>query len=592
MKVHRFLRRVPWRYAWVLVPVVGVAAVAGIGWLVMRDTVRQARIEEQRRGTERAGMLFDQAQRLLTAQRQERLREREAVQTRLEQRVTALAGDAQVFLHAALIEHRSVRMRERNERLHRRVDAFREATALLAGAAHAQDVRNQELRRHIQTVLSHVVAGSPSTSPARQTPSSDAGGGRSGSPAAGHSPPKTGASSSSPGNAQVSPTAAESGDGSETPDAETTVRLPARILMGMRELLEPGASAADVDPLAGVSKTLEPLLHRVPEEPEADPRWAETLLRHCGLDLESLLPETGSLKVTEVGGRVLLHLGAEEVSPEALVAEASRTLLFEGEGAQVNWTVSLRLVVNDPPRPPTPEEMALHLSEQLRFDEGTLVADAFFVDGDGVVQAVFPHPARVGVPVLPPEAVWIGEPMRGRMVWYEQRPCHAPYGWAMGVRVRMPDAPDGERILETLRVQPAYAVGWVTLGLGTFFLLGGVVFMAWPRGSGNGSPGWRGLGHRGGGGGMRGPVLVADLDAGSAPVVPVPGSLHRLQTENRGHRRGGSQILEHARSPVLRDLARKVRTPEGTPTRISAAFVRARPKKAEGARKTGGTHHV
>lgn len=553
--VKPFIRRVPWRYALILLPLVGVAAVGVVGWMVLRDTVRQARVEEQRRGMERAEILLEQAQRLLAAQRQERTRDREAAQARLDQRVTALAGDAQVFLHAALIERRSHLMRERNDRLEKRVHAFREAATLLAGAAHAQEIHNRELRKEMEAILA-------------LAPAPDA-------PRPGSAPP----TADTPRTSSTPDTSSES---------DAVIRLPARILKGMRQRLHPEASEQG-DTLSHLAKTIDPLLRGVPDDPASDPAWAEALLRHCGLDLVTLLPEGGGLTVSEVGGRVLLHLGAEEVPAEALVAESTRTLLFEGEAAQVNWTITLRLVDGGAPRAPTPEEMALHLSEQLRFDKGSMTVDAFFVDEGGTVQAVFPDPERVGMPMRHPASVWTEEPMRGRMVWYEQRACQMPHGWALGVRVTMPDALDADRIMATLRGQPAYAVGWITMVLGACLLLAGVVYMVWP-GQGAGAGAGRRLVHGGGGGGMRGPVLVADLDAGNGPVVPVPGSLHRLQTENRGHARGGSLILEHARSPVLRDLARKVRTPEGTATRISAAFVRARPKKADAQGKTGGRH--
>lgn len=289
-----------------------------------------------------------------------------------------------------------------------------------------------------------------------------------------------------------------------------------------------------------------------------DENWPERLLRECGADLESLLPENCAFSAAEAGGKLLLALGGGKASAEEVRAESSRSLLLQAQGKNLQWVIRVALADPDAPARPNARELARLLTERLGLNDSSAVTiNGWVLNEKGEAEIGFP---TTSANELPEENARPGAwfPAKGGVCLLRQTTPLAPAIWTVALQVRLPARPLPARAEEFVRAHPLYAGGLLTAAL---LLLGGIVTLAI-------------LAARGGG------VRVLQLSAsamggttGTTGIRPVLGSLERLQRANRGRSGEGSRILDLARSGVLRELAARIRqqSKEGKPSVRSSA---------------------
>ncbi len=273
---------------------------------------------------------------------------------------------------------------------------------------------------------------------------------------------------------------------------------------------------------------------------------AERLLRECGSDLENLLPASGTLAISEAGGRVLLALGNAKTG-NIPREEAIRNLLLPS-GKDTHHLV-LRVTLSDPAAAPALNagELAERLAERAGRPGGGELALALF-DANAQVAGVYPPkteerwaaPSKVGVWML----------AGNRWSYAATLPDQPPFAYVTVMRVDLPVLPLGAEWRELARENPGAVVGFA---VALVLLLTGVMVnarLAWRRETSDG-------------------MLAADsqtllslVNARPQPLKPMPGSLERLQQANRGRIGEGSRILDLAKSPVLRELAARIRAPK------------------------------
>lgn len=343
-------------------------------------------------------------------------------------------------------------------------------------------------------------------------------------------------------------------------------------------------------------------------------------LRACSPELGALLPSGCSLAVIENNATELLSLGGGAQADSAMSVAMSREFIWGDGGESRHWTLHLRLSAPDVQPMPGPDEIAQHLTREMgriRLDD--VLWRGWLVGPTGQTAAVFPVPMGGGgrgdddmphFTNLPNE--WVEIDGR-RLVWLERpvKPAGQELSPAVAVSIARPAPPldlaeefwKNQRWTFTLGALALLSLGmWVWFVRNLFTSRRAIpareaVQKATPRSErpladrqDEAAPRRRLV--RDGTRTRAVPevegVIVADLDAEGGMRVaalaaaqaalaarqaeqqPVPvqvrpvalpsGSLFRLQARHRGGKgRPGSRALDRAKSPVLRELASRVR---------------------------------
>lgn len=277
---------------------------------------------------------------------------------------------------------------------------------------------------------------------------------------------------------------------------------------------------------------------------EEDKQWPVALLRDSGPDIESLLPPASTFSAAEAGGRVLLAVGGGKATAHEVRGEAARNMLWQASDEGLHWV--LRVVLADPEAPPPPQarELAQILGERLGLrGAGGGAADmtGYVLAQDGQAAAGFPE-NRHDAAALPVAGEW--REGGGEAQIFMQADALEPSVWGIGMNIRIPAPPLAGQLRGLAEENPLYTGLYLAAQavLLLAIIIQGVLAMQAGR-------------QARGEGGIRF-IRASGKEVGG----PVLGSLERLQAGNRGNgAAGGSCILDTARSPVLRELARRIR---------------------------------
>ncbi len=352
-------------------------------------------------------------------------------------------------------------------------------------------------------------------------------------------------------------------------------------------------------------------LEIMPRETGDDP--AKEALEANSPELSALLPAGFALTVVEDHSREMLAIGGITAGEGMLTTSATRELVFHDSRNERRWT--LRLEVGSPDQ--NPEPTAKEVAELLDRRFGSVRPDGmvwrgWLLGGGEEIAASFPAEASIrgnAPPYLEPAGEWKlldG----GELVWLEKAFVRGnnpnSLDWQIGVSVSIAAPLEEPTYVEALWQDTSWAA---TLGglavLAVFSLIWFVRGMlsspldSYPQQARAAERPERRL--------VRDPaarrvvsenedVIVADVDAAGtvrvtapapaqvAPIrAPAPaampkGSLARLQAMHRGKvSANGSKILDHARSPLLREMVKRVRPrPQGAAMTPDATRVVAR----------------
>jgi hypothetical protein len=347
-------------------------------------------------------------------------------------------------------------------------------------------------------------------------------------------------------------------------------------------------------------------LEIMPRDSDDDP--AKAALEANSPELASLLPAGFALTVVEDHAREMLALGGVTTGEGMLTASSTRELVFHDSKNERRWTLRLEVASPDQHPEPTAKEVAELLDRRF----GSVRPDGmawrgWLLGGGEEISASFPAEASIrgnAPPYLEPAGEWKlldG----GELVWLEKASAHGSMDWQIGVSVSIAAPLEEPTYFEALWQDTSWAA---TLGglavLAVFSLIWFVRGMlsspldAYPQ-IRAAEKAERRL--------VRDPaarrvvaedegVIVADVDAAgrvrvsappsapapvraaSAPAVMPKGSLARLQAMHRGKAVAtGSRILDQARSPLLREMVKRVRPrPQGAAATPDATRVVAR----------------
>ena len=295
---------------------------------------------------------------------------------------------------------------------------------------------------------------------------------------------------------------------------------------------------------------------------EEDKEWSLALLRDSGPDIESLLPPASTFSAAEAGGRLLLAVGGGKASAHEVRGEAARNMLWQSGEGGLHWV--LRVVLAEPEAPPPPQarELAQILGERLGLrgvsgtggvggTGGATNITGYVLAQDGQVAAGFPE-NRHDTTSLPVAGQWRESNDEAQM--YVQAEALEPSPWGLGLNVRISAPPLAGQLRQLANENPLYTGLYLAAQavLLLAIIIQGILAMQAGR-------------QARGDGGIRF-IRAAGREAGA----PILGSLERLQAGNRGNgAAGGSCILDTARSPVLRELARRIRGNPPEKTRSS-----------------------
>lgn len=336
-------------------------------------------------------------------------------------------------------------------------------------------------------------------------------------------------------------------------------------------------------------------------------------LNACAPELAFLLPTGCSLAVIEDNAKQIFSLGGGLSGGEAVSVALARDVLFNDAARTRHWSLRIDLSEADKFPDPTPQATAEYLASEMSAASASPdVAWRGWLLAGGDPVGMFAH-SRAREETLPPFINVTGEwiDLDGkRLVWLE-RPAAAPgLEWQVAVSVAIDRPPELPAFMPHLLADSRWSItlavlACLSLGCWLWFLLslggGGHDAPAAPARQQPAAlqtpppPQAKRL--------VRDPelrrtvpenqgLIVADIDDGGAvwvdkrpvareavavapkPGAPAPasapepdvmpsGSLARLQATHRG-REGlpGSRVLDQAKSPILRELARRVRPPE------------------------------
>lgn len=282
--------------------------------------------------------------------------------------------------------------------------------------------------------------------------------------------------------------------------------------------------------------------------PEAAPEAAgraEGLLRECAADLENLLPARATLAISEAGGRMLLALGASG-DGRSLRQEATRNLLLPA--GKDNHHLVLRVALSDPDAAAAPSagELAQRLAIRLGHPAGATPALAL-MDANGQPAGVYPPGTRDDWNAPSEIGRWVQS--AAKSVFVATLAPQPPLEYTLAARIELPALPLREQLQALAEDNPVGAIGFA---VALVLLLAGVAVqarLAWQRETAEWSSAAASLAQM---------VPLTQPEA----CKPALGSLERLQQANRGRIGDGSHILDLAKSPVLRELAARVRGPK------------------------------
>lgn len=391
---------------------------------------------------------------------------------------------------------------------------------------------------------------------------------------------------------------------------ESNLRLEVRGVMdavyrllasGLEKSRKSAASRREVGPFPPGFDGVRSYLEIAPVGRKTDE--AAAALHSCSTELATLLPSGCSFAVIEDSSRELLSLGGG-VPPEGAISEVmTREFMFNDGPESRHWTLRIELTAPDAHPVPDAREAASLITEKIGHIRLDNVAwRGWLVGPDGETKSVFPlagegETTRSGVGDPPPfidmPHEWIEVDGR-RWVWLERQQGRKGMAWAPAVAVAVPSpAPPlvlGDEFIKDRRW--SLTIGALTL----LTLIGWVWFVrlwalsgreeedapAEPAPTRSGGTRTRQRLVRDDSRTRAIPevqgVIVADIgDDGSVNIAPpaavhgtsmprvMPsGSLFRLQGIHRGREGApGSRILDQARSPVLRELASRVRPAAG-----------------------------
>lgn len=259
-------------------------------------------------------------------------------------------------------------------------------------------------------------------------------------------------------------------------------------------------------------------------------------------DVANMLPENTIFTISEVGGKVLLSLGGSELGPNAITSEVSRPMIFQIMGESFQWIVKMELRTTAVAAEPNEAELADLLQTHILRVLGSTDYSGYVFGSDGELLHFFPENA--GMKTSIPEKGWDEILAANISTFYKVKEYSiGNLSYGLGICYEMKHVSVQERISKIIEENPGNAVLLVILTLFTLVAIFAIGFLGW-RGSDKD-------GHQGAG--------SESTDVDVRKIKPELGSLKRLQSMNRGHKAGGSRILDFTRNDALKELVSRVR---------------------------------
>ncbi len=346
-------------------------------------------------------------------------------------------------------------------------------------------------------------------------------------------------------------------------------------------------------------------------------------LRASHTELSSLLPAGCSFAVIEDNSRQLFSLGGGVPPENAVTASVTRDFIFNDGGTSRQWSIRLDVVSADQHPKPDAVSTAGYIAENLRTARlGDVAWQGWLLGRNGTVEAAFgPDLGPNGTaqelpPYIDVAGEWVDVDGK-RLIWLEKSGLRPNLDWETAIAVAMPRPGPPLDVVEEFMADGRWSltIGFLTIAA----LAGWVLFVrsmfAASRTADAVRPGSQALSSsvrsvapperprrrlvrdesvvRSASADDR-ELIVADIGddgtvrvqeqryAGGTRFFEKPemtsGSLYRLQAVHRGRDGGmGSRVLDQAKTPVLKELAKRVRPQGNAPVR-RAAPVGAKPE--------------
>lgn len=529
--------RSPARFAWFLIPAVLFAGLY-IGYQGMLKTVQNERQQERSRALEEIGVLLGQARRLGSTYAQEIEAERRMTQNAIKTTAREIADKTKDQILRAFAEDRikrtEARLREVERQRNDVADMLQQQAKLIATYKQAlaessqtfQESTDASANSDAESDMADVDIGFASELSVISLPEP------SGQSSTASTPPDT-----------------------KGPDliAEVEGDLPL-------SLLEPSDA---------------PTMKDRPIDPPPAPSSPRDILLSLQDSLKRLLPAHGSIRVLDETGEELLECNSSPPLSDTPSESVKRDLLIPDEDDMHQWSTHVTVATEAPLPEATTDEYARLLSKHLGLGDGDSPGvEGMIINQEGRLIRFFPENVR-GADMLPiqDKGGWnIAETESGRKaVRLEIGDPVAPCLWGVGVQMTLSDPTDKSRIGSLIDKDWRVALG-ISLGgllaLGTFALAIKKAFLPASHQAATQSPPQvpytappRATPHD-----PR--VLYAEIpqDRGGVRVQRLPKrkphyqALRRLQAMHRGSpSAGSSRVLDQARSPLLRELVKRIR---------------------------------
>ncbi|MBN2711647.1 MAG: hypothetical protein JXR97_04335 [Planctomycetes bacterium] len=311
--------------------------------------------------------------------------------------------------------------------------------------------------------------------------------------------------------------------------------------------------------------------------------WPQQMLISLKDELKDILPASSKLNVSQSDGKSILSLNAI-ADKNGVSASGNRNFVFQKDGLNEKWIISVE--VSDPAAPALPDkdELVALLSGQLREVDG-IDSRGLLIDTVNRKITIFPKNAPgIKTLALPDKGKWVEVAESATSITRLETSVPDESGaWAYGVQLTVDDSDAESRALHKLKTDGGYmgAIGAVILMFATGVYLTFIHVGVMPPAV-NHKPaaakqaakntenkirlvrnGERAVADDAG-------LIMAEINsAGEGEKVTVRElpkrkagyrSLAKLQALHRGSSLArGSCVLDLARSPILRELVRKVR---------------------------------